>query len=205
MKKKIVKKAEELFLTLGFKSITMDDIANSMGISKKTIYTHFDNKTKLVEVVTFEALGHIHQGIDNIKETSTNPIEELYQIKMFVMNYLKNEKVSPQFQLKKYYPKIYDLLNIKQFEKMNSCVIDSLKKGVETGLFRAEINLDFISRIYFSGTNGIRDINVFPDNLFDKHYIFESYLEYHLRAIVTSKGLKLLNDYLNPNQTNNVT
>ena len=205
MKNKIISICEKLFLELGFKNVTMDDIANAMGISKKTIYTHFDNKTKLVEVVTFEALGHIHQGIDNIKETSTNPIEELYQIKMFVMNYLKNEKVSPQFQLKKYYPKIYDLLNIKQFEKMNSCVIDSLKKGVETGLFRAEINLDFISRIYFSGTNGIRDINVFPDNLFDKHYIFESYLEYHLRAIVTSKGLKLLNDYLNPNQTNNVT
>jgi len=128
MKEKIVKKAEELFLTLGFKSITMDDIANAMGISKKTIYTHFANKTKLVEVVTFEALDHIHQGIDSIKEISTNPIEELYQIKMFVMNYLKNEKVSPQFQLKKYYPKIYDLLNIKQFEKMNSCVIDSLQK-----------------------------------------------------------------------------
>lgn len=205
MKEKIIKKAEELFLTLGFKSITMDDIANAMGISKKTIYTHFANKTKLVEVVTFEALDHIHQGIDSITETSENPIEELYQIKMFVMNYLKNEKVSPQFQLKKYYPKIYDLLNIKQFEKMNSCVIDSLKKGVETGLFRAEINLDFISRIYFSGTNGIRDINVFPDNLFDKHYIIQSYLEYHLRAIVTSKGLNILNDYLNPNLHKNVT
>jgi AcrR family transcriptional regulator len=77
MKEKIVKKAEELFLTLGFKSITMDDIANAMGISKKTIYTHFANKTKLVEVVTFEALDHIHQGIDSITETSANPIEEL--------------------------------------------------------------------------------------------------------------------------------
>ena len=205
MKEKILKKAIDLFINFGFKSVTMDDIASEMHISKKTIYTHFANKTKLVEVVTFEALDHIHQGIDSIKEISTNPIEELYQIKMFVMNYLKNEKVSPQFQLKKYYPKIYDLLNIKQFEKMNSCVIDSLKKGVETGLFRAEINLDFISRIYFSGTNGIRDINVFPDNLFDKHYIFESYLEYHLRAIVTNKGLNLLNDYLNSNQPNNVT
>jgi len=172
MKEKIIKKAEELFLTLGFKSITMDDIANAMGISKKTIYTHFANKTELVEVVTFEALDQIHQGIDKIKETSTNPIEELYEVKMFVMTYLKNEKVSPQFQLKKYYPRIYDLLQIKQFEKMNSYVIDSLKKGIDTGLFRVEINLEFISRMYFSGFNGIRDINVFPNALFDKNYIF---------------------------------
>ena len=204
MREKIIKIAEELFLTLGFKSITMDDIANAMGISKKTIYAHFTNKTELVEVVTFEALNQIHLGIDKIRETSTNPIEELYQTKMFVMTYLKNEKVSPQFQLKKYYPKIYDLLNIKQFEKMNSCVMDSLKKGVDTGLFRVEINLEFISRMYFSGMNGIRDITVFPDALFDKHYIFESYLEYHLRAIVTEEGLNLLNNYLNPNTPNNV-
>ena len=205
MKEKIIKKAEELFLTLGFKSITMDDIANAMGISKKTIYTHFANKTELVEVVTFEALDQIHQGIDKIKETSTNPIEELYEVKMFVMTYLKNEKVSPQFQLKKYYLRIYDLLQIKQFEKMNSCVIDSLKKGIDTGLFRAEINLEFISRMYFSGFNGIRDINAFPNALFDKNYIFESYLEYHLRAIVTNEGLNLLNNFLNPNSPNNAT
>jgi len=205
MKEKIIKKAEELFLTFGFKSITMDDIANAMGISKKTIYTHFANKTELVEVVTFEALDQIHQGIDKIKETSTNPIEELYEVKMFVMTYLKNEKVSPQFQLKKYYPRIYDLLQIKQFEKMNSCVIDSLKKGIDTGLFRAEINLEFISRMYFSGFNGIRDINAFPNALFDKNYIFESYLEYHLRAIVTNEGLNLLNNFLNPNSPNNAT
>ena len=96
------------------------------------------------------------------------------------------------------------MLNIKQFEKMNSCVMDSLKKGVDTGLFRVEINLEFISRMYFSGMNGIRDITVFPDALFDKHYIFESYLEYHLRAIVTEEGLNLLNNYLNPNTPNNV-
>tara|TARA_B100000768_G_scaffold57416_1_gene55709 strand:+ start:171 stop:788 length:618 start_codon:yes stop_codon:yes gene_type:complete len=204
MKEKIIKKAEELFLTLGFKSITMDDIANTMGISKKTIYAHFTNKTELVEVVTFEALNQIHLGIDKIRETSTNPIEELYQTKMFVMTYLKNEKVSPQFQLKKYYPKIYNLLTIKQFEKMNSCVMESLKKGVDTGLFRVEINLEFISRMYFSGMNGIRDITVFPETLFNKHYIFESYLEYHLRAIVTEEGLHLLNNYLNPNTPNNV-
>jgi AcrR family transcriptional regulator len=198
MKEKIIRKSEELFLTLGFKSITMDDIANAMGISKKTIYTHFSNKTELVEVVTFSTLDEIYKGIDKINETSTNPIQELYEIKMFVMNYLKNEKVSPQYQLKKYYPKIYDLLKIKQFEKMHSCVKDSLKMGVDTHLFRSDIDLEFISRMYFSGMNGIRDIKVFPDVIFDKNYVFESYLEYHLRAIVTSKGLNLLNNYLTP-------
>ena len=62
---------------------------------KKTIYTHFSNKTALVEVVTFSILDHISEGIDTINAASVNPIEELYDIKLFVMNYFKNERVSP--------------------------------------------------------------------------------------------------------------
>ena len=120
MREKIISTSEELFLSLGFKSVTMDDIANTIGISKKTIYAHFSNKTELVEVVTFSVLDHISKGIDKINAASVNPIEELYEIKMFVMNYLKNERVSPQHQLKKYYPEIFERLKIKQFEKMHS-------------------------------------------------------------------------------------
>ena len=73
MREKIISKSEELFLSLGFKSVTMDDIANAIGISKKTIYTHFSNKTELVEVVTFSILDHISEGIDKINAASINP------------------------------------------------------------------------------------------------------------------------------------
>jgi len=205
MRDKIISKSEELFLSLGFKSVTMDDIANAIGISKKTIYAHFSNKTALVEVVIFETLDHIYEGIDKINASSINPIEELYDIKLFVMNYFKNERVSPQYQLKKYYPEIYERLQIKQFEKMHSSVENSLKKGVDTGLFRADIDINFISRMYFNGMTGIRDISIFPEKLFDKNYLFESYLEYHLRAIITKKGLNLLNNYIKSNLTSNAS
>ena len=205
MRDKIISKSEELFLSLGFKSVTMDDIANAIGISKKTIYAHFSNKTALVEVVIFETLDHIYEGIDKINASSINPIEELYDIKLFVMNYFKNERVSPQYQLKKYYPEIYERLQIKQFEKMHSSVENSLKKGVITGLFRADIDINFISRMYFNGMTGIRDISIFPETLFDKNYLFESYLEYHLRAIITKQGLNLLNNYIKSNLTTNAS
>ena len=205
MREKIISTSEELFLSLGFKSVTMDDIANTIGISKKTIYAHFSNKTELVEVVTFSVLDHISEGIDRINAASVNPIEELYEIKMFVMNYLKNERVSPQHQLKKYYPEIFERLKIKQFEKMHSSVENSLKMGMNTGLFRADIDIDFISRMYFNGMTGIRDISIFPEDRFDRNYLFESYLEYHLRAIVTETGLNLLNNYIKSNLTPNAS
>ncbi|CAI8332839.1 TetR/AcrR family transcriptional regulator [Flavobacteriaceae bacterium] len=200
MKEKIIYKSEELFLTLGFKNVTMDDIASALGISKKTIYTHFSNKTELVSAVTFSVLEQIYLGIEQINKKAINPIEELYDIKMFLINYLKNERVSAQYQLKKYYPKIFDQLQIKKFKKMHSSVENSLKKGVELNLFRSEIDTAFISRVYFVGMTGIRDTSVFSETMFDKNYLMESYLEYHLRAIVTESGLQLLDNYIKKNK-----
>ena len=201
MKEKILHKAGDMFLSLGFKSVTMDDIANEMGISKKTIYAHYKNKTELVEAVTFSLFDTICDGIDDICDSSPNPIEELYDIKMFVMNHLKNEKASPQHQLKKYYPQIHDVLRMKQFEKMHESVQESLEKGVETELFRSSIDVGFISRMYFNGMTGIKDETIFPRNEFSSGYLMESYLEYHLRAIVTQKGLEILNQFINVNQS----
>jgi AcrR family transcriptional regulator len=181
----------------------MDDIASVMGISKKTIYTHFSNKIELVRVVTFSILEHIYQEIERINKSAVNPIEELYQIKMFLMHYLRNESGSAQYQLKKYYPKVFEQLEIKKFEKMHSSVERSLNKGIELELFRSNIDVAFISRVYFVGMSGIRDTSVFSEDQFNKNYLLESYFEYHLRAIVTDQGLSILNQYIEKNRVKN--
>lgn len=196
MRKKIIYKSAELFLSLGFKSVTMDDIASEMAISKKTIYVHFPNKTKLVEAVTFNLFDTICSGIDDICEKAANPIEELYSIKMFVMHHLKNETSSPHYQLKKYYPQIYGVLQFKQFEKMHQSVQESLEHGIATGVFRNTIDVDFISRMYFTGMTGIKDNMFFPPENYKMEYLMESYLEYHLRAIVSDQGMSILNNFI---------
>lgn len=197
MKEKIVYKATELFLNLGFKSVTMDDIANEMGISKKTIYAHFGNKTELVHEVTMTMFQQITYGIDGICGLDKNPIEELYEIKKFVMLQLKNEKSSPQFQLQKYYPEVHEHFKAKHFEKMYDCTMKNLQRGVEQGLYRNNIDIEFVSRIYFIGVHGIKDDAMFPIQKFPKVKLFEDYLEYHLRGITTREGLKTLNKFIN--------
>ena len=202
MKEKIIQKATELFLNLGFKSVTMDDIANEMGISKKTIYTHFSNKTELVHDVTMTMFNHITCGIDNICSVNKNPIEELYDIKKFVMAQLKNEKSSPQFQLQKYYPEVHSTFKNKHFEKMYDCTLNNLLRGVEQGLYRENIDTEFVARIYFIGIHGIKDDSFFPIEKFPKVQLFENYLEYHLRGIVTKSGLETLNKFIKTNVHN---
>lgn len=196
MKEKIIIIANELFLSLGFKSVTMDDLASEMGISKKTIYTHFQNKTKLIEATTEHLFCSISCGIDDIVEKKNEPIEELYAIKAFVMHHLKDEKTSPQYQLQKYYPKIYNTLKVKQFEMMQECVIENLERGVEKGVFRKNIDTQFISRLYFIGLLGIKDQEMFPFQQYPMPKLMENYLEYHIRGIATEKGLKILNNLI---------
>lgn len=197
MKDKIIHKATEMFINLGFKSITMDDIANEMGISKKTIYAHYNNKTELIREVVFSVFETICCGIDNICLLNQNPIEELYEIKKFVTLQLKNAKSSPQYQLQKYYPEIHEEFRMKHFEKMSQCTVNNLKKGVALGLYRKNLNIDFVSRIYFVGMLGIKDDSIFPIEQFPKIYLIEEYLEYHLRGIVTKEGLHILNQFIN--------
>ncbi len=200
MKEKILDKATDLFLNLGFKSVTMDDLAHEMGISKKTIYTHFSNKTKLVEECTKRLFCTISEGIDHICSLHKNPIEELYEIKKFALLHLKDEKASPQYQLQKYYPKIHNTIKRKQYEIMQECVVDNIKKGIEMGIYRENLNIDFVSRIYFSGVTSIKDHQLFPVTKFPIVRLMDDYLEYHLRGITTPKGRQILNKIINSNQ-----
>ncbi len=202
MKEDILKRATEMFLSLGFKSVTMDDIAAEMGISKKTIYQHFANKDELVEAVAMDLFDTISNGIDAIRRQELNPIEEIFEIKNFMTRQLKNENASPFHQLRKYFPKVSEALKSNQYCKMEDSVHENLRRGIGMGLYRPEIDVNFITRIYYVGGSAIKDDDVFPREQFSMADLTEKYLEYHLRAIVSAKGLAVLNQILNkPNST----
>ena len=192
MKDIIIKKATDLFLQLGFKNITMDSLANELAISKKTIYVHFKNKEELVVAGTDYMFAEISNGIDEISRMNKNPIKELFVIKDFVMGNLKNESTSPFYQLQKYYPQVYEILMSRKFTKMDKCVIENLKKGIKQHFYRDDINLKLISRFYFSGIKSIQNAELFNPIQFSPLEVQKTFLEYHLRAICTPKGI----DYL---------
>lgn len=197
MRENIIHTAAELFLNYGFKSVTMDDIANAMGISKKTIYTHFENKTALVHETTLSIFNVISNAVNQICSVKKNPIEEIYEVKQMIMEHLKNEKTSPQYQLQKYYPNTFNTLKKKQFEMIQSCVSENLSRGIELGIYRANININFICKIYFHTLLNIRDNEIFPLNNNSLSSLLEQFYEYHLRGICTDLGLKILHQFIN--------
>lgn len=203
MKEAIQTTATNLFLKLGFKSVTMDDIAEEMGISKKTIYTHFSNKSMLIEGSVWQLMEEINTGIQSLRAKKLNPIVENFEVKVYVQRMLKNEKTSPQFQLKKYYPKIYNTIRKKKFEIAQRSIIENLERGITSGHYRPNIPISFVSRLHFAGMLAIKDKNLFPEEEYSNNKLMDYLLEYHLRAICTPKGLKVLEDLLIKNKEQN--
>ncbi len=185
-----------MFLNLGVKSVTMDEIASEMGISKKTIYAHFPTKTKLIEATALYVFENISAGIQQIRKEDKEPIDELFTIKDFASGILQNEKSSPQYQLEKYYPGISGMIKEKQQQILDELIKENLLKGIAKKTYRKDIPLEFTSKIYFVGILGVKDRDLFPEKEYTTNDLVEKHLEYHLRAIVTPKGLESLNRFL---------
>ena len=191
----IVVSASSLFLQYGYKAVTMDDIAELMHISKKTIYVHFSDKTSLVRSAVFHVFDEVKDKIIAVQSSIENPIKALYETKKIAVEVLGKKDKSPQYQLQKYYPSIYAEIRKKELSALGETFKMNLNKGIESGLFRASIDTEFITRIYFNGFRGLRDIELFPPEDTDIDLIIGKYIDYHLRAIVTNKGLNFLEEY----------
>lgn len=192
MKESILQKANTMFLTLGYKSVTMDDIATELGISKKTIYQHYANKNDLVEASVSHLFETITNGIDTIRTERYNSIQEMFEVRKFLERTLNNETASPLYQLQKFFPAIHVCLRKKNFEKLHESMLDNITRGINDGTFRDNIDIEFTARMYFTGITGIKDTEIFPIDEFEPGKLAKKLIEYHLRSITTHKGLEML-------------
>ncbi len=186
MKNKIITKANQLFLKIGFKSVTMDDIANEMCISKKTIYKYFNNKEVLIEETTEAGLKIINETINNIISQDHDAIEENFEIIKMFREMFNSFETSPSYQLKKYYPEIYSKL-VSQSE--NECLTmfeQNIQKGIKQGLYREDLNQKHCVTFYYTLINYINE-NISSEKESKMYEI--GALEYHIRAMATPKGI----------------
>lgn len=199
MREQIINTATELFLNLGFKSITMDDIANRIGISKKTIYKFFSTKEMLIE----EAIEKVHHDIDvSVKEIfqrKYNAIEENFEIRRTFKELFKSQETSPIYQLKKHYPKIYEKAYKKQIEACKVWFVKNIEKGMNECLYRPELDVEVCSNFYYFLIFQINDSNILES---EASALELKALEYHTRAIASVEGIKELEKQLSNNHIN---
>jgi AcrR family transcriptional regulator len=193
MKEKIINKAKDMFLRLGFKSITMDDIAGEMCISKKTIYKYFANKELLIQESTEVLHKEVHEIITGIISKNYNAIEENFQIRKMFADMFKSGDTSPIYQLKKHYPEVYETALENQIKICESCFKQNIEKGIVQQLYRKEINIDIYIQLYYIL---IFSINENTSSEIEALTLEMQALEYHTRAMATPKGVVELEKHL---------
>ena len=196
MKETILKKAGELFLKLGFKSVTMDDIANELGMSKKTIYKYFKNKVELVDKATEYTHSFMYAEILKVYDLGYNAIEENYESNKIFKDFMRNSGDSPLYQLKKYYPETYKKIIAQEFCLFSDCISSNVEKGIKEGLYRANINIEQVVKFYFSLIMSVHDSDLYTYSKNTINRLELNALEYHTRAIATEQGLKILKQQL---------
>jgi AcrR family transcriptional regulator len=187
MKEKIISKASDLFLKLGFKSVTMDDIAGEMCISKKTIYKYFCNKEVLIKESTSSVHRQVHELIDSVVAKNHNAIQENFEIRETFKNLFQSSiDTSPIYQLKKHYPEIYTNLMRYEIDQCSQYFRDNITKGIEQKLYREDINIDIYVKFYYTLIFHINE-NTSSEKEAQKAEL--EALEYHTRAMATPAGI----------------
>ena len=192
MKEDIVKRALADFMKYGFKTFTMDDLANGLGMSKKTLYEYFPSKNDLVEACLDYALEMSCTNVTTFVQGEGSVIENVYRNQKKVQEIFNINSDRPIWELQKYYPKTYKRME-SEFAKTDTLFVDKLlEKGWEEGLFRKDINVAFY-KIFYTNVQRLRSVtDVFPEKEFPFWETIYTILEYFFRIIVNEKGLKEL-------------
>jgi AcrR family transcriptional regulator len=144
----ILIKVESLYNLYGIKSITMDDVAREMGISKKTLYRFFNDKKELVEKVIEHQQETWDVQLAKIREKSENAIDELFRVHSHVNEAMKHINPAVNYDLQKYYPEIFDEISRRRRINMQKHLTENMHKGIEQGLYREDINVNIIAMLY---------------------------------------------------------
>ena len=192
MKEEIVKRALNDFIQYGFKTFTMDDLANKMGISKKTLYEYFPSKNDLVETTLDSALEISCKNADMFVQGEGSVIENVYRNQKKVQEVFNINSDRPIWELQKYYPKTYERMNVET-AKSDAIFIDKvMERGIQEGLFREDINLKFFKIFYTAVQRMKAQSELFPETEFSFWETIYTIIEYFFRILVNEKGLKEL-------------
>lgn len=194
---KLLESTMKLFLKYGVKSVSMDDIAKKLGISKKTIYSVIENKKDLVYKVVVNFSQKEEQDILEITKCSSNAVEEMVSIGNYIFSFFRDMNPGLVFDLKKYHPTAWDYIEKDHLVFVQKTITDNVIKGQKAGLYRKDLHADIIAKLYIGQSQLILDEEIFPVREFTRSTLFTEFFLYHLNGITTDKGRKYLNNKIN--------
>ncbi|MDP1622916.1 MAG: TetR/AcrR family transcriptional regulator [Bacteroidales bacterium] len=184
----ILEQVGKLYHRYGIKSVTMDDVAKQLGISKKTIYEFFSDKEDLVKQVLLFEHDHYCGFLNAIEDKQANAVEELFEVYKMMNAMLIEFNPSMEYDIRKYYPNLFLKIREIRRKRMYDSVYNNLNQGKKEGLYRKELNSKTIAKLHVSRTESLLDSDMFTQEELTSLDIFHEIFLYHLHGILSHKG-----------------
>jgi AcrR family transcriptional regulator len=197
---RIYTKGFELFKQFGIKAVTMDQISQACGISKRTLYKHVDNKQDYLKKAFLFIAEVMHRELHAaLNSANGNAIDELFAIEKFAELRMRGEEDKLIFQLGYYYPEVASILKKKREEIVFSFTRTNLNKGIDEGTYRNDLHIEHIAMLYYGHILALHE-SVISDTTLDLDDLRNTSLKYHIRGIASAKGLEYLNKLIQTEQ-----
>jgi AcrR family transcriptional regulator len=195
MKEQIIKSVADLFQKYGVRSVSMDDIAQHLGISKKTIYQYFDDKNHLVMEVASLIIAEKLGAYQEVASSASNAIEELGQIAKLIRKHFSEMNPALMFDVRKYHPDAWQLFVHHEKEVVYNAIVDNITRGQKEGFFRKAIDSRVIAKLRFEQIHMSFDDEVFPKEEFDLQEVHLQLFDFFVHGVLTPHGLEQYKKY----------
>ena len=195
MQDRILNKARELMFQTGVKHVTMDDLANQLGISKKTIYQYFKDKDALVSsVVEFELANHALL-CNQSTQAADNAVHEIFLLMSVIQEMFNRMNPLALFEIEKYYPLAFEKIKNHKDDYIFSMISANLEKGISEGLYRKDVDVTILSKYRLETSLIPFNIHIFHPSKFDMLKVNLQIIEHFVYGVATLEGHKLMDNY----------
>lgn len=178
----------------------MGEVCKFQRISKKTLYKYFRDKDDLVQSCMSFELERTDNGVKNIMAKGLNAIDESFEISRFVIDNVSDLNPNLFFELENYYPEAFKMYEDHQDECVRVSIYENLNKGINEGLYRADLNMDIVVSIYLTILYNLLSAKMVNTKNYSFKEIYRELFIYHTHGISSPKGLEYLQTKLNSNE-----
>lgn len=201
---RILESAFILFRQYGIRAITMDEIANHTGMSKKTIYSHFADKDEMVTTCILRRIEEIRLVCTGFREEAKDAVEEIFLTMRFIEGLFRNMNPIILMDMQKFHQAAFKAYHRYMHEYVLRLIRENLERGIREGLYREDLNLEIISRFRLEACMLCFRIDLYPKDLFEMSRVQVELMEHFMHGIVSRKGERLIGIYKKKHFTNKI-
>lgn len=194
-KERILVKAGELFMQYGIRSVSMDDIANNLGMSKKTLYQYYADKDELVEAVVDAHVNEIQGDCIDCRKDAKDAIHEIFITMERIMEEFNNMNPMLLYDLEKFHFKAYRRFREHKDKFLLQVIRKNIEWGIKDELYRPDVNVDVMSKFRIESMMISWNVSVFPPGKYNLATTSELIIENFTYGLATIKGHKLIQKY----------